>query len=73
MIFRTLSDLTTIEFAASAADALLGRGLFSPLTLVLADIFQSKGQAGILSLHDPHLSESPFPDDAEEFEVIEVD
>lgn len=42
-------------------------------TLLLADVFEGKGQAGFLALDDADLAKGAFSDDAQETEVVQVD
>jgi len=42
-------------------------------TFIFANVFQSKSQAGILPLDDPHLAERTLAYDSQQAEVIEVD
>ena len=42
-------------------------------TFILPNVFQSKGQACILSFHDPHLAKRTLAHDPQQTEVIEVD
>lgn len=43
------------------------------LTLILAYVFQRERQAGIFTLHDPHLSKSALSHHAQQSEMVEVD
>jgi len=67
IIFRTLSDFTTV------APCQLGFLYFaSHRTFVLADILESVRAAIVLSLHDTHFAKGALAYDAEEAEMIKV-
>ena len=42
-------------------------------TFFLSNVFQSKGQTGVLSLHDANLPKGSLTHDAQETEVVQVD
>ena len=69
MIFRTLSDLTTVWHLVSRfrKDGRLGQR-----TLIFADILQRKCQSGILPLHDPDLSKGTLSYDPQQSKMVEV-
>lgn len=43
------------------------------LTFIFPDVFQGKGQARILALHNPYLPERTFPHHSQEPKMVEVD
>lgn len=42
-------------------------------TFILAQVFEGEGQAGVFALDDADLAKGALADDAEEFEVVELD
>ena len=73
MIFRTLSDRTTIQVVPDQPyGRLRGGGETSARTFILSDVFERKGQAGILALDDAHFTKGTFADDTQKFEMVEV-
>jgi hypothetical protein len=50
-----------------------GQGRGGALTLILSDVLEGKGQAGILSLDDADLAEGALADYTQQPEVVEVD
>ena len=72
MIFRTLSDRTTVLHVSVARTLPIGPKL-SMLTFIFANIFEGEGQASILPLDDANLSKSTFPHHSQESEMVEID
>lgn len=70
MIFRTLSDLTTMHFVNSIINPWI---VVSIDTLIFAYVFESKGQAGILPFNNSYFAKSAFAHHTQETEVVEVD
>lgn len=70
IILRTLSDRTTTHHQSDPLDR---RGHCSrERTLIFPDIFQRKGQAGILPLHNADLAKGALSYHAEEPKVIKI-
>jgi hypothetical protein len=67
-MFRTLSDRTTTEYISKDSKYRMTNGP----TLIFTDVFERKGQARVLSLHNADLSKRTLPNNAEQFEVVEV-
>lgn len=69
MIFRTLSDRTTVTQHQHS-------GPWSPWgctqTFIFPYVLERKGEAGVLALDNAHLAKGSFADDAQQPEVVEV-
>ena len=74
MMFRTLSDRTTIQMEGSVRIALsrATRIWWYEHTLIFPDIFQSEREVGIFPLHNPHFSKGAAAHDTQESEMVEV-
>lgn len=68
-MLRTLSARTTMGQDLARIE---GWGEKQSHTLILANVFQSKSQAGILAFDDAHLAKGALADDSEEFEVVQL-
>jgi len=71
MMFRTLSDRTTIP--SSQLDGPIGasrEGNAGRRTFILANVLQRKRQARVFPLDDAHLAKGSSTDDAKQAEVI---
>ena len=78
MILRTLSDRTTVTRRQRQTPVgwrwregwRAGSG--GRLTLILSDVLEGKGQAGVLALDDADLAKGSLADDTQQAKVIEV-
>ena len=71
MMLRTLSDRTTVTWRQRQAAA-LRRRQGGGLTLILPDVLEGKGQAGVLPLDDADLAEGSLADYTQQPEVVEI-
>lgn len=62
MMFRTLSDRTTVPYDQRSSCRV--NSLLLP-TLIFSNVLQRKGQASILALYYPHLAKGTFADNSE--------
>ena len=70
MIFRTLSDRTTDQLISFFESHVACQSIH---TFILAYVFQSKGQASVLSLHNPYLAKGAFAHHSKQSEMVQVD
>jgi len=68
MMFRTLSDRTTVqEMSANAAEIRSGEATF-----IFANILQREGQSSVFPLDNSNLPKCSLSDDSQQSEMIEV-
>lgn len=79
-MLRTLSDRTTEEgsyqpspLCDTAVQQQQQQLQVGSHTFIFADVFQRKGQPGVLSFDDPDFAKSALAHHAQESEVVEVD
>ncbi len=73
MMFRTLSDLTTVRQLVSHSASALRRLIQRlRLTLIFPYVFQRKGQAGVPPLHYPDLSKGTLSHHTQQSKMVEV-
>ena len=72
MIFRTLSDRTTVAHVSCPFDSV---SIFQQCThtFIFAYVLQSKRQVRIFPFHDSYFAKCALPDDSEQFEMVEID
>jgi hypothetical protein len=70
MIFRTLSDRTTVTQRQRGPSLAAGRRCRQ--TFIFSYILERKGEAGVLALDNAHLAKGSLADDSQQPEVIQV-
>ena len=70
MIFRTLSDRTTVTQRQHGPSLAARRRCRQ--TFIFSYILERKGEAGVLALDNAHLAKGALADNAQQPEVVEV-